>query len=284
AGLLWYFSPACKSGGSETSTGDTLQVAKDTSQTQALPKVLYSIPSPTQIADLMKKAGAGFDSKIINNPEKVAQYQTTAEVALNLGVYGSDLAYCNINKKNQEAVKYVNAISRLAGQLGIADAFNEQVIQRIDKNQTNMDSVIHIFSDAFFKADRTLKTNKQEHVAVLVFAGGWIEGLYIGGELWKKKPTNELAQRIAEQAGAYKNLLAFMETYASVPEVKDLYDKLKPLEAKFNSIQSNYSYSNTKVGNKNRVIVNNSDKMTFSKEQIQEIVSQIQTLRTAIVK
>src|SRR5688572_1084537 len=53
--------------------------------------VFIYIPSPIQTAELLKQAGAKYNADLLNDPDNASRYTTTASMALNMGVYGSDL-------------------------------------------------------------------------------------------------------------------------------------------------------------------------------------------------
>ncbi|GIV44381.1 MAG: hypothetical protein KatS3mg035_1504 [Bacteroidia bacterium] len=122
-------------------------------------KMIYSIPSPVQAALLLEKTGARFDNKYMNAVTNVSSYQTTAQIALNIGVYGADLAYTNVYKKHVEALKYFSTIQKLGDKIGIGYIFTPALIQRFENNQNNQDSLIAITTDSF--TESTLSFEKK---------------------------------------------------------------------------------------------------------------------------
>ena len=71
---------------------------------------LFSIPSPYEVSILMKKAGVEFNPNITNPVGNAQTYTDNFAKALNLGVYGADLAYLNMNEQIPQSGKYFATI------------------------------------------------------------------------------------------------------------------------------------------------------------------------------
>jgi hypothetical protein len=177
--LLFLFLWSC---GGKTTQQLEEQASSDVQNTETLSpkdkakieKMIYSIPSPVQAALLLEKTGARFDNKYMNAVTNVSSYQTTAQIALNIGVYGADLAYTNVYKKHVEALKYFSTIQKLGDKIGIGYIFTPALIQRFENNQNNQDSLIAITTDSFTEVHSHLKKNQQEELIALMLVGGWI--------------------------------------------------------------------------------------------------------------
>ncbi|MEO0405221.1 MAG: hypothetical protein AAF193_10150, partial [Bacteroidota bacterium] len=61
---------------------------------------IFSIPSPVQTAILFKKLKVPYHSDILNSLDNAPTYTTRFQKALNLGVYGADLAYLSNYEDN----------------------------------------------------------------------------------------------------------------------------------------------------------------------------------------
>ncbi|MDW8159523.1 MAG: hypothetical protein RML72_11710, partial [Bacteroidia bacterium] len=169
--------------------------------------VILATPSPLLIANILKSSGAQYEGTLLNPINNLKKYQELEDKALNLGAYSADLSYASVFNKKKEALDYFNSVSRLAEDIGVGNVFNKQLKARIDENQENRDSLEKIFAETFAKLRTELKKKNQEHILALMFAGGWIEGLYLATEIWKLNPNSELAFRIAEQKGLLEDIL-----------------------------------------------------------------------------
>src|SRR5690606_330739 len=100
---------------------------------------------------------------------------------LNLGVYTSDLCYAVLNNQSQLSMEYFKAVKSLSEQVGMASIFSSgPLFERFEKNIGNRDSVIFIMADLQEQTDLYVKRSDQEHLAMVIFAGAWAEGMYIG--------------------------------------------------------------------------------------------------------
>ena len=87
------FLSAC---GGDPPAQDTLNVANDpdsatlADRMKKTKNIFYNIPSPMETAALLKKAGAEYNSKILNDVKNVDSYTAASQQALNLGVYGAN--------------------------------------------------------------------------------------------------------------------------------------------------------------------------------------------------
>ena len=69
---------------------------------------LFSIPSPIQMALLIKESNIPFSEELLNKIDKSKNYTTEHQHALNLGIYGTDLGYASINEQNGISLKYLS--------------------------------------------------------------------------------------------------------------------------------------------------------------------------------
>ncbi len=191
--------------------------------------IFHNIPSPMETAGLLKKAGAEYDRNILNDVKNVDNYTAASKQALNLGIYGADLSYASVFNNTQESMLYTSCAQKLAKKLDVNNAFNEEVVGRLEKNRNNRDSLLSIISETYWHVDAYLKENQRDNISALMVAGGWMEGLYIATQVTKHHDTPELRQRIAEQRLPLVDLLELVKTYS--PDDLAIESVLKDLEA-----------------------------------------------------
>ncbi len=192
--------------------------------------IFFNIPSPMETAGLLKKAGAQYNAKILNDVKNVDRYTSSSQQALNLGIFGADLSYASVFNQTQESMFYTAATRKLADKLDITAAFNDRTIERMEKNMNDRDSLLTIISETYWTMDAYLKENDRDHLSALMIAGGWVEGLYIATQVAQANDSPELRQRIAEQKLSLGDLAALIGTYDH-PLVNDVRTDLKELEA-----------------------------------------------------
>ena len=251
-------------------------VKEDTTATAEVPETSYSLPSPLQIASIFKKSGLKYKSDLTSQMRDPSKYTSSLSKSLNLGVYSGDLSYCVMNKQSQEAMKYMKLCRSLADNLGMGSVFEEaNLSKRFEKNLENEDSLAYIIAELQMVTDMYLDENDQQQITSIVFAGAWIESMYIGSKVYEKGKDKSLNNKLAEQMnilGSIINALKAVEkkeaTIASLitdlKSIKDIYDALPSI--------------------KNAVDAADSDKpMSLTDDEVASLTKRISELRTKFV-
>ncbi len=248
---------------------------------------LFSVPSPYQVAVLVKNNNVPYDKSLLNPVQNQASYATNFKQALNLGVYGADLSYLNIYEQLPDAASYFAVVKVLSKELNILSTLDDKLMKRIEANSNNKDSLMYIMSTVFRDADAYLFNNGQNEIGILVIAGGWIESLYIMTKILKQTNNNEdILRRIGEQKYPLDNLIELMRPYYN--NISDEYDEfllqLIDLASIFDGVAIEYNYSKpiTDVENKTTTITSTT-KTVINEYQIQKITEMVDSIRTGIV-
>src|SRR5687767_89554 len=76
---------------------DSVKVAIAVEKTKKTAEhVFNSLPDRSEILKLVAENRLEYDTQILNEPENVKNYNTELYIALNLGVYGSDLSVAGV--------------------------------------------------------------------------------------------------------------------------------------------------------------------------------------------
>lgn len=245
----------------------------------------YSVPSPIQLGQMLQRAGAGYDRKVLNPADNVSNYSTTESKALNLGVYGADLSYSAVFNQSQETMTYLASSKKLAEELGITTSFSAMMMERMEKNTGNRDSLLRIISELFLSSNEALKENDQSHVSVLVLAGGFIEGMYVGTQVAKTVKDNKaIYARIGEFRGSLNNLIMLVST-VNADETPEILGDLKSIKAIYDESAVTEAKPTTTVDTtKKTMTIGGKSSYNLSKEQIEKITSSVETIRARIIK
>ena len=166
---------------------------------------LFSIPSPIQTAVLIKETKAEYAAEQLSDPSKVNSYVTNTKRAMNIGVYGADMAYASLYEDGQLALRYFKALEKLSQELDITGAIDNDLIKRLGANAGRPDSLLLLSGTFYEAADAYLKENERYDLASLILLGGWIESTYLTSEI--ARDGNEKARRrLAEQKQALETL------------------------------------------------------------------------------
>lgn len=197
----------------EVSVAPPDEVIKDSAKNStvtSLDMLMSNIPTPNVLSKELSKEGSQENKSLLNSPDKASSYSTTFQQAVNMGIYGADLGYLSSYNQMQDVLQYFTQISKLGINLGITSVFDAK-LGDLFKNaaSNNKDTLNALIQTSFERAQKELYSNKRATVGTLIFAGGWIEGLYIATSL-VNDPKNEknqaLYQRIWDHVYAIRYL------------------------------------------------------------------------------
>jgi hypothetical protein len=208
-------------------------------------KIFYSLPSPLETAMLIKSAGAKYDEVLLNAVDNKTKYTTTKSLALNLGIYTTDLSFASLFDQTQTSINYMNAARSIAEGLDINDAIDDETMKRLEENLQNRDVVMDIISETFLNCSSYLKENERQDVAAIVLVGGWVEGLYLATQLVGNASleNNKLADRILEQKLSFNIVQRMLddnkekENGNKNQDVIDLMAQLQDLKLAFDKVK-----------------------------------------------
>ena len=209
-------------------------------------QVFYALPSPIETAHLIQSAGVSYNMDLANPTSNVDKYTTTAQKALNFGIYGADLSYASLFNQTQETIQYMATEKKIADDLGIFEFVHSDIIERIENNINDRDSLMEIITDGFNNANDYLKDAGQAEIAALIVAGGWIEGLYLATSLAQTANNNaQLIDLVIDQRHSLSILMKLLENYKDTSNVSKPFDWLTDLQATYNRVKT--TTSETKV-------------------------------------
>jgi hypothetical protein len=146
-----------------------------------------------------------------------------------------------LNDKGADVLKYMRTVLVLSDALGLRGAVDQMVGKRAEKNLSNKDSLLAILQEIFVKSDSYLRTNERVYTATSVFAGSWIESLYLTGRIAemsdKAEVKNKAKNHLWEQRLHLGNLIAVLEEYADKKDAVALNSELKQIHQELNAIK-----------------------------------------------
>ncbi|MEN8122082.1 MAG: hypothetical protein ABFS35_17165 [Bacteroidota bacterium] len=227
---------SCGSGSDDQQNDESDSIVETTVMEKA-DKLVYPLPTPLEVTEMLNRAGAAYILDIANSPENVAKYFTEMSKALNLGVYGADLSYASTYNKTQETNNYLACTITLRDGLAIETPYNAGLLERVEANIDNKDSIYNILTTSFHETFEYLNDNGKGAVSVMILAGGWIEGLYLSTELAFLTENNaEILKGIADQKKTLEILIPLIETYKENENVNEVLKELKDIETIFTEI------------------------------------------------
>jgi hypothetical protein len=262
------------------SLADTTGIS--TSGTMRFEGVMISVPSPAQVAALMQKHNIAFNDQYVNSIQNRAKYLNQSKKALNLGVYGSDLAYIANYNLGQINNDYFDAIAGLSSDLGILDNIDKKLVTRLSSNLGNKDSILVLNAELFRAGDDYLKMIDKPQLSSLILIGGWIESMFL--TCFEVAAHQELRNRLAEQKYTAKNIQLLTEK-TDDPVFNQFKTDLLALCSKLQELDSSYTYRQPITDHREKITyLRSQSSVTMSDEQMAEVVAQVKKIRNAIIE
>ncbi len=201
---------------------------------------IANIPSPANSINQIKDFQHHYDNTLLNDVKNLSKYTTEFQKSLNLGIYNIDMAYAMVNDKGEDVLKYMKNVMMLSDKLGLKSAVDVMVGKRAENNLSNKDSLFKILDEIFVKSDTYLRTNQRVYTAATIFAGSWLESLYIICRTAENPLDNaseiKIHTHLWEQRLYLGNLLILLNDFKDQKECADLIAELKPIHEAINSI------------------------------------------------
>ena len=254
---------------------------------EEIDKVVMDMPSPSEVPYLLMATGADFSGSLINNIDNASKYYNSPDkAAMNLGAYSTDIGYLSSYDQTQDALKYLETCQKLADQIGVASAFELDVIERFEQNIGNKDSLANILDYAMEVAHEKLQATDRLQMVALVLSGSYIEGLYLSCMVLDTYPDDVLTP---EQ----KNLVLEPLIRVIIDQRKPLNDiivLLKDLEtdpvianviAEFDILNNLYEADVKAIEEK---IASGDKTLVLSAESLGDIIYEIKRIREDMIK
>jgi len=253
---------------------------------QAMENVTQNISSHIETAALIKNLNVPFTKEHLASTD-VDDFNTQFDQSLLLGVYGADLGYMNMYSKATVALDYLRSIRKLANNLNVGQFFDFSTLQRLAKNNENLDSLMYISQKNFNQMDRYLRENNRSNLSTLMVAGGWIEGLYLSGKVYQNRPDPELREAIGEQKIILGDLMILLRNFEENPDFANLIDDFERLNTLFNDVKITIEKGEPKRQVVDgRLVIEQTEKsmVTVSDEVLEEIINGSIEIRNKLIK
>ena len=245
---------------------------------------IYQMPTPNELFAIVRQLNGKGQKSAMSAAPKADRFATLSGRALNFGVYATDMVYASNFKLTSEVVRYYLACKDLGGQLGLANAFNSDVQQRLEKNLTHGDSLDVLANDAYYNAYQKLQAEQMGPTLALVLAGGWVESMHlVMAQLNGFDENSPLLARIAEQKvsleqlidmmGALKDDVNVAPTRQRLMAIRDIYDQLNVVRT-----------PNSGKSSSGRMVLGDDVSMSITAARYDELRNAVTALRDAITK
>ncbi|MSP69490.1 MAG: hypothetical protein EXR20_04385 [Bacteroidetes bacterium] len=243
----------------------------------------FMVPSPMILAEIIKKSGALYDKKMMNSVASLSNYSVGFKQGLNLGVYGADLGYVTMYENTGDAMEYYKTVVQLGNTLKITASFDDKLMKRFTKNVGRKDSILSLVGEAYRRSDNFLREGDQDDIAALILAGGWIESTWFALNIYKDKPSENVAVRIGEQKGTASGILKVLVDL-NKPELENLVKLFSELNDVYQTIEIKYTFTEPKTDEgKHLTTINGTTDVKITSEQLTELTAKVTAVRNFII-
>lgn len=229
-------------------TVDSTVVVKDTTPVTVNEETKFkfdfaiaNIPSPVGSINELSNWGVEYNNTLLVDAKKQLASNTEFSKALALGVYNIDMSYAMVNNKGEDVLKFMKTVLTTSDALGLKAAMDQMVGKRVESNMSNKDSLLKISDEIFVKSDSYLRTNERVYTASSIFAGSWVESLYLTCKITEsiKDPADKekAYKHIWDQRFYLKNLTDLLNDYKDKKECVTLNDELKKIHTEIDAIK-----------------------------------------------
>ena len=230
----------------KTKSADQDQVVSDSLNKTLLAtevgEVLYPLPTPFEMTKMLNDIGATYSTKNLNSTSKVEKYFKESQKAVNLGIYGADLAYVSTYQQQQDIQVYLNAIKKLADQLGITYDYSKLLSDEYKAKFNNKDSLTNIVTNTIYDTYYYLDQKSNPDLAVTMVTGMWVELMYIGTNISQDSYNyTGLVNIISKQKASYEKVMELLSGRNANADIKSLETKLQALKPAFDKVEAGLS-------------------------------------------
>jgi hypothetical protein len=283
-----FFNSGCtggnKSGSNEVAvdtSGLEQNIFEDISHAK---QIFYSLPSPLESALIIKTAGATYSEPLLNPLSNVSKYTTNKAMAINLGIYITDLSYASLFDQAQTTMKYMEVSKKMADGLGIIDAINKETMDRLEENINNRDVILDIISETFMSSTAFLAENDRQPLATISLIGGWVEGLYLATQLVGDKDikNNKIVDRIVDQKLSLDMVVKLIANNKDNSDIKEITPQIEKLKGVYDKIKISTTKIEPVVDEKTNVTtLKSSSTSNISQPIFNELRESVKNIRTS---
>ena len=288
--IILAITASCKSGGQEKNAtveipDSVLNQGIEISE-EVMQDIVQNISSPVEMAAMIKDLGVPYSIKYISSTNRVGNLTTSYQQSLNLGIYAADLGYLNMYNKTTAVIDYLTAIKTLSDQIKVGQFFDFTTLKRLATNSKNLDSLMYISVHSFNQMDKYLHSNNRTNLSTLIVTGVWIEGLYLGTQVYKLSPDKQLADRIGEQKLTLDQLILVLDKFKKDKQYEKLLTELMVLKDLYKSVVITYETGEPEMVEENgmlTIVQHDKSIVNMTPAQLTSIINATEQVRNRLI-
>ena len=200
---------------------------------------LNPLPSPLKIAVWFRTSGLVFREDALFSADNVMNFNSLFSKQLAIGMYSADFTYCALNAESQSSNQYLKVMEELASDVGFASVYNtEENRDRFMRNANNLDSISYLIAEIQENADLHFQNNNESDKAFIIFAGAWVESMYIGSRSKDLSTEPSIAECLFGQKEILDDLIACLESIETDQKsnAQQLLAKMQPVKQHLDAV------------------------------------------------
>ncbi len=203
--------------------------------------IFYTLPAPIEMASIIKETGVHFDDQLLAPLSKSDSYSTNLKMALNLGIYATDMSVAGMFNQSQRMVDYLNTLKGLTQRLGIVKIMDEEVLAKLERSDLSRQEALNVISEVYMNTNQYLTENNRRNIATIVMSGAWVEGFYLALNLVNPDKLNaDIVGRIVAQKLSLATMLSIIDSTDEKGEDQDLAyirSKMEAISSIFDAVE-----------------------------------------------
>ncbi len=203
-------------------------------------QLVYPVPTPFEVTQMLQKAGASYRLDLVNDVKNAEKYFKEKSQALNLGIYGADLAYASTYNQAQSIREILTATQRLANELGLTNVIDQNTITRVEQNIEKADSLYKIVNNSYLNTFNKLNEENKGAVSLMIITGAWIESIYISTQLAiTSQNSSIIMEKIAQQKFTVNSLIPLLQQHKDNQDIADVIVIVEKFKTIFDKVAQN---------------------------------------------
>lgn len=164
-------------------------------------QLLKDMPPPSLVPFTLKSIGAEFDKAHINGIDRVDSYSSNSDkMALNMGIYASDISYLAAYGHEEDCIAYLEASHKMAEQLGDSAIYDQSHLDefRGHVKDQNEEEISKLLGKLFMETSIQMEEDHHLTMAGLALTGSFVEGLYQAVITLEVYDDSEESQKLLE--------------------------------------------------------------------------------------
>lgn len=248
-----------------------------------LEKLMEDFPDPSLVPFTLKTIGADFDKAHINDLSLIESYKSnTDKMALNMGVFASDISYLAAYGHENDCIEYLRASHGMAEFLGDSAIYTDEDLEEFRTHITtqNKEEIANSLAKLFLET--SVKMEKDHHLTMagLALTGSFVEGLYQAVITLETYPDTEANKKLLEPLvqiviGEEQPLLDIIDVLEDLPFDDTIADMITELSI----LDRLYKGDLQEIEEK----MNNDPDFVLTKDVMRDITLEVKRIRERII-